>query len=756
VAHARSALGSANLVSRPVPSFFPRLFGTSPRRQPRPRLEADVSALAVRIPPGTFDGLSAGTREALSELGFSRETTSVLAASQALESEMVKLQAQLHQATPARYLLMVGNTAISVVDVKPEASPPYVATLGTGATLAVSSPFYAGQGELRVVRQELVAYELADIAHVENVLAGEERRRKHRRLDRTEEVEREVTELESENARDLQSTSRHELETETQQSAQTAAHVEGGVSVSGSYGPSVTFTANAGAGYSYQTESSSRRASRFAQEVVDRSVERIKERIEQERRVTRLREVEEINRHNVLNARQGAQHVRGVYRWLNKIYRAQIYRYGLRYMFEFGVPEPAAFYLWSLTKSAAAALTPDLAPPSFHDARLDASWHRLALEYRASGVEPPPPHFVEVAYASHNPEPGNTPHQNHTFSTKLKVPDGYEAFAAVYNVSRITGGYDAAYTLQIYENQIHGSAEGTSGFVQLERNDQGGVRVSGEVGVAFSAWGAYTYSVTVHLMCERTLGHLNKWRFDTFAAITEAYRDYETERQARLEQAAIGKGIPILGRNPAINQRTIREELQRCCLSMLTQTNLEHFDAFDQSQPDEPREWRINQPRARQHGREAQFLQHAFEWENMTYLFYPYFYGRAGQRWAETLHQTGDDPDPLFSAFLRAGLARVQVPVRPGFELVLARYCQDPANPPWAGNDAPLIGDDLHVAIIDEIKRSLDAPDEGVPEGSPWEVRVPTSLVLLEDAANLAGFRDPLFGDAQGASRIRF
>jgi hypothetical protein len=137
-------------------------------------------------------------------------------------------------------------------------------------------------------------------------------------------------------------------------------------------------------------------------------------------------------------------------------------------------------------------------------------------------------------------------------------------------------------------------------------------------------------------------------------------------------------------------------------------------------------------------------------------LFYPYFYGRAGQRWAETLHQTGDDPDPLFSAFLRAGLARVQVPVRPGFELVLARYCQDPANPPWAGNDAPLIGDDLHVAIIDEIKRSLDAPDEGVPEGSPWEVRVPTSLVLLEDAANLAGFRDPLFGDAQGASRIRF
>ena len=379
-----------------------------------------------------------------------------------------------------------------------------------------------------------------------------------------------------------------------------------------------------------------------------------------------MREIEEINRHAVLNAGQGAQHVRGVYRWLNKIYRAQIYTYGIRHMFEFTVPEPAAFYLWSLTQSSAAALTPELEAPNFDDGRIEGTWHRLAVEYRAAGVEPPPPLFVELAYAAHNPEPGNTPQQNHTFSTKLKVPEGYEAFAAVYNVRRITGGYDAAYTLQVYENQIDGSGDGVSGFVQLERGGEGGVRVCGEVGIGFSAWGGYTYSVTVHLLCERTRSHMNKWRFDVFTAIAEAYRDYETERQARLEQANIGQGISILGRNPAINQRTIREELQRCCLSMFTESNLEQFDAFDQSQPSEARQWRINQPRARQHGREAQFLQNAFEWENMTYVFYPYFYGRAGDRWVETLHQMNDDPDPVFSAFLRAGMARVQVPVRSG------------------------------------------------------------------------------------------
>jgi hypothetical protein len=757
VPRAPRASGSAILASRPPGSIFSRLFGSeTSRRQPLATLESAPPSFAVRIAPDTFDDLGAGARETLGELGFTRDTTNLLAAQQALEAAMTKLQEQVHAAMPARYVALVGNLQIPLTGVKPNRTPPYIPTLGTGATLAVSSPFYAGQGELRVVRQELVAYELADIAHIENVLAGEERRRTHRRLDRTEEIERERIERTSETARDLQSTSRHELETESQQSAQTAVHVEGGVTVSGSYGPTVTFTANASAGFSHQTESSSRRASRFAQEVVDRSVERIKERTEQERTVTLVREIEEINRHYVLNARQDATHVRGVYRWLNKIYRAQIYTYGIRHMFEFNVPEPAAFYLWSLTQSAAATLAADLQPPMFDDTRLDTDWHRLALEYGASGVDSPPPRYVEVAHAAHNTEPGNAPHQNHTWSTKIKVPDGYEAFAAIYNVQRITGGYDAASTLQIYENQIHGIVEGVSGFVHLERNGQGDARVTGEVGIAFSAWGAYTYSVTVHLLCERTLGLLNKWRFDTFAAISEAYRDYETERQARLEQAKIGKGVTILGSNPAINQRTIREELQRCCLSMLTQSDFEHFDAFEQSQPNEARQWRINQPRARQHGREAQFLQNAFEWENMTYVFYPYFYGRAGQRWVEMLHQMNDDPDPQFSAFLRAGTARVQVPVRPGFESVVARYCQDPANPPWSGNDPPLIGDDLHVAIIDEIKRSLDAPDEGVPEGDPWEVRVPTSLVLLEDASNLAGFRDPLFGDQQGASRIRF
>jgi hypothetical protein len=705
-------------------------------------------AIALRLAPSAFDKLTPGARAALEEVGFTRENTSYAGAVQALEHEMQRLQERVSESSPARMAVLVGQTWVPVSGLKPRASPPYAPTLDPDLALTLSCPYYAGHGELRIVKQELIAYELADIAHIENVLAGEEKRRTHRRLDRTEEVERELSELITETERDLQSTDRFELETEAQRTAQTAAHVEGGVTVSGSYGPTVSFTANASAGFSYQTSTSSRRAARFAQEVVERSIERVKERVETERRVTRVREIEETNRHALLNAAAGARNVRGVYRWLNKIYRAQVYTYGARHMFEFVVPEPAAFYLWSLAQPEASPIAiPMLPPPDFGPSGVDIrNWYVKAAEYGAQGVEPPPPHLVYVAYTS---DKAANDLGRHSFSQIIKVPDGYEAFAAVWNVARtsVGGDADARGLLQIHKNQIYVGKADASGYMPF----LDGEYVRGDVGVAFNDWNYYSYSISVNLLCIRTLDHYNKWKLDVFTAIMDAYRDYEADRQAREAQASIGEGISVPGRNPAVNQRIMRDELQRSCLSILTGTDLDQFDGFAQS--GEPLEWRINPPRARQHGREAQFLQNAFEWENMTYVFYPYFYGRGVDRWIQNVHHT-DDPDPLFGAFLRAGMARVQVPVRPGFEAVVARYCQDGVL--WAGDDPPLIGDDLHVPIIDEIKRGLDAPDGGEPSSDPWEVRVPTSLVLLEDAANLQGFRDPLFGRADGSSGIEF
>ena len=63
---------------------------------------------------------------------------------------------------------------------------------------------------------------------------------------------------------------------------------------------------------------------------------------------TRIHLVEEINRHAFDN-KTGSADIVGIYRFIDKIYRAQIINYGKRLMLEFIVPEPAAFLRYALT-----------------------------------------------------------------------------------------------------------------------------------------------------------------------------------------------------------------------------------------------------------------------------------------------------------------------------------------------------------------------------------------------------------------------
>jgi len=43
----------------------------------------------------------------------------------------------------------------------------------------------------------------------------------------------------------------------------------------------------------------------------------------------------------------GNTNISGIYRWVDKLYEAQVYNYGQRPMFQFIIPEPAALYIYS-------------------------------------------------------------------------------------------------------------------------------------------------------------------------------------------------------------------------------------------------------------------------------------------------------------------------------------------------------------------------------------------------------------------------
>src|SRR5262245_29225347 len=64
-------------------------------------------------------------------------------------------------------------------------------------------------------------------------------------------------------------------------------------------------------------------------------------------------------------------------------------------------------------------------------------------------------------------------------------------------------------------------------------------------------------------------------------------------------------------------------------------------------------------------GEFIKFLHQAIEWENTIFFPYPYFWDHPRNH---TYKRFLNHPDALYRTFLRAGAARVVLPVRPGFE----------------------------------------------------------------------------------------
>jgi hypothetical protein len=135
----------------------------------------------------------------------------------------------------------------------------------------------------------------------------------------------------------------------------------------------------------------------------------------------------------------------------------------------------------------------------------------------------------------------------------------------------------------------------------------------------------------------------------------------------------------------------------------------------------------------RKEGSFVRFFEQAFEWDQMQFVFYPYFWARKAM-WADRF--SSDEHDWEFREFVRAGYARVVVPVRPGFEHAVSYYLATCRL--WGGDGAPPdIHSPMYVSIVDEIRERAGASKGEVPVGDPWEVRVPTSLVFVRSDSSL-------------------
>lgn len=586
------------------------------------------------------------------------------------------------------------------------------------------------------VEQSTHAYVPGDVAHIENIMAREYRQKSTRRLRRSENITTISNDSEKETLTDTTTATRFEMQSEIAkmmaEARETSAFVNFGASWAAA---SATFNLNTGANFAHHQskEESTRQAMIQAQEVTERALDRIVSKVHEERIEKIIEEFEENNAHGFDN-RKGSEHVSGVFRWVDKLMKNQIYNYGKRMMFEFMVPEPAKLHqLGIVTQEKASDVTlikPDDPRTSSFKAMKDyASLNdETVLRYWSSKYNVELEGRLTEEFSIGKSLGGQYTNnlvevENAAFHGEIEIPEGYLAYRGSVGFTAASDGDGASVSVLL----------GDQGFYFLGQWGQLGQKpkqnftkqYSGKIPISTTFYnefsGTVNFSVDVKLSTEAK----NAWLQKAFNAIINAYELAMTEYNEQLA-AEQNKAVEISGSNPAFYRQIENTVLRKNCISYMVDRTVNSTRGYGLSgliQGSTFTDYEtVLSPVLDQYTAFVKFMEQAFEWENLSYYLYPYYWGSKAN-WMNLYQQ--EDVDPLFRSFLQSGMARVIVTVRPGFEDAVQFFMA--TGKIWNGGQVPVIGDELYLSIADEMK----AP-RGVKQGKAWISRLPTPLTILQ------------------------
>jgi hypothetical protein len=442
--------------------------------------------------------------------------------------------------------------------------------------------------------------------------------------------------------------------------------------------------------------------------------------------------------HQLDNSR-GQQAIRGVYQWVDKKYQVKVLNYGKRLLYDVVMPEPAAFLISALKNAAQPEnfqLTKPI-EPTILPGNLNAGNYVLwAAQYGVTGAVTPPPVELTTTFANTNADVAGTSmeaygnkHNDKQFVShfKIEVPEGYTAIGGY--IQRTNERFDkdvaADPDARILEFFI-----GENTFKQFiaDATLNHSFTLNGETGQipvtvrSFKPVLQFNYAIGIN--CRRTNNAYAQWQLKTHSLIIGGYQRQRTNYLDELSkyQAALRTQMALahgFSRDSAME----RQELKKAFIHLLM---AEHFGDVYFPAPD-PTAFPPDPEYLQKWGAVTAFFERAFEWEYLMYLYYPYFWGRQA-KWGELI--LIQDLDPQFEAFLKAGAARVVIPVRPGFEAALAHYHE--TGDVWMGEELPDMFSEQYVSIIAEIKGRNSTPGEEVCV-EEWEVRLPTTLVIARE-----------------------
>lgn len=481
----------------------------------------------------------------------------------------------------------------------------------------------ASVADLHVVRSEWRGYLAGEIAMIRNVMAGETYQEQEKHLAETESTTQADTETATTQQRQDESQSSTDLSRDLQTQIEVAVrgqvHTEYEQSAPGN-----RFSVSAGADAGVQLGRTERVASRIARQAVSKAISTTESRTRESRIRRELVRTEEIRDHGFT---AGNENRRGIYRWVDRVDRYQVFTYPDRLQLEFELPEPAEYVRWRTRRQVAASATE--APPEWEvtqDGLTEANVIELAAKYRASNLPVLPDEYISIVQAK-TAQPKDLPEHpsdeqwtvpSAAIELEVPIPDSHAAYEVEYagyatpvhanwrreySGAGKEGGAGAEGFHVIVANVFVGSSN--AGFFQTESQDwatanslqgkrdgnqqtqYGGATLNmvganggpttvplnpaatGKLALAAQATGAETLGLTFTVKCKRTQEAVSTWRNAVYDALFAAWNDWNRNWQNAQTRQALVSELPAGESSPARNLQTVKDELKRQVIAWL-------------------------------------------------------------------------------------------------------------------------------------------------------------------------------------------
>lgn len=581
-------------------------------------------------------------------------------------------------------------------------------------------------GDLQMVRKRLLRYDRGEIARIENIMPGERREITSKKTHRINDVKSIVSDDENLLSRAGED-ERTNFQSEVQQAiAQKVINKNYG-SLDTNYGPptkatlngTLTKTTDFGGpdSPSYQDD-----ATKFARQILNTSVERIKQKITAFRSRNEMSQTKDIISSIVDNSGNNRP-VRATFRWVNKIYEANVVHYGNRLMMEFIIPKPAQSYIVRHEAFTGQPLTCPKSPAqqfdvhSFEDITRD-NYASICAQYNVIDIEPPPQQKTYIGLSLRGNE-----------TQSISIPIGYQAISA--KTDNKNGGISVG-SVQLPDNEWHDlPAYGETMNVPVSAPSPYPVLLAlPNVSPPQPVPDANIFLVNIEIICVPTASRMNSWQISIYQAVNKAYQLQLERYYDKINGVGINNEAST---NPEYNREVEWNTLKTACVKLLMervahdiQDNIPETSS-PPSIASPPSEMMVAWPKYHQ------FIDTAIEWNEISYSFHLNSLISQDDEISNLLNKS---EETLFANFLQADYARVLAPVTPQKLMAFLYFWTTGKiwdSPDWliavSSEEAPLVNDMKNGPYNTD---GHNHNDEEKKKRS-WEIIVPTAMQILDE-----------------------